>query len=256
MYKLNNRVKLGILIAAVLISRSVIASEPARQTIKYGMAEWNPISYVENNQPKGLAVDAIKEVAKELGVDIQLKVLPLRRLVYETGNKAIDCAVLPKGTFPFTTSERVALRVYMKLFYKLSKVDSSRALPTSVEDLKGRDLILIRGASYNKLTEPLLTEDNKKNIHTASSHLASVRMLDLGRGEFLLNYLVPFATGVKKAGLSMQDFGSVTIQQLDGHLMCGNPDISQEVVDKIADRGYQHIREGLIPYGVTLPKRD
>lgn len=241
-----------------LFITSIFVAMPAfaeKTTINFGMAVWKPFSYKEGDELKGNAINAANKFADELNLDLKIKVLPFKRLMADLGAKKIDCAVLPKGILPVTTSARPALKDVLKIYYKKSREGELGTLPSSVQELLGKKVLLIRGATYNNLSQPLLADNNKAYINEVGTHLASVKMLKLGRGDFLLNYYVPFAAAVKESGGSLEEYGSIDILNLDGYVVCTNPAISQETADQIADGSYKYMREELMPYGVVMPAR-
>lgn len=85
---------------AVVFSGAVAAmSEPLQAGVEAAFPPW---SYVENGQFKGIAIDAVREIAKEQGFEVEFKDLPWASLIPALGANKIDMLV----TGMFATAER------------------------------------------------------------------------------------------------------------------------------------------------------
>lgn len=78
-------------------------TQASSQTLQAGIeAAFPPWSYVENGQFKGIAIDAVREIAKAQGLQVEFKDLPWPSLIPALGANKIDMLV----TGMFATAER------------------------------------------------------------------------------------------------------------------------------------------------------
>jgi|SRR5690606_2017304 len=61
----------------------------------------------------------------------------------------------------------------------------------SIEDMRGHRVILISGYTYAGLLYDLRDPDNEITLITTPTHRSALQMLELGRGDYLLDYLDP-----------------------------------------------------------------
>lgn len=87
------------LIAALIASTSSALSEPLQAGVEAAFPPW---SYVENGEYKGIAIDAVREIAKAQGFEVEFRDLPWSSLIPALGANKIDMLV----TGMFATAKR------------------------------------------------------------------------------------------------------------------------------------------------------
>ena len=86
-------------LAMVFSGATLAISEPFQAGVEAAFPPW---SYVENGEFKGIAIDAVREIAKEQGFEVEFKDLPWASLIPALGANKIDMLV----TGMFATAER------------------------------------------------------------------------------------------------------------------------------------------------------
>lgn len=90
---------LAIGLALVLSGGSAALGEPYHAGVEAAFPPW---SYVENGDFKGIAIDAVREIAKEQGFEVEFQDLPWSSLIPALGANKLDMVV----TGMFATAER------------------------------------------------------------------------------------------------------------------------------------------------------
>jgi polar amino acid transport system substrate-binding protein len=90
---------LAVGLAVVVGSAGSSFSDPYQAGVEAAFPPW---SYVENGQFKGIAIDAVREIAKEQGFEVEFKDLPWASLIPALSANKIDMLV----TGMFATAER------------------------------------------------------------------------------------------------------------------------------------------------------
>lgn len=106
------------------------SSDPYQAGVEAAFPPW---SYVENGQFKGIAIDAIREIAKEQGFEVEFKDLPWASLIPALGANKIDMLV----TGMFATAERDKVIDYVIPWWESNDVvvvpkDSSRTIASAL----------------------------------------------------------------------------------------------------------------------------
>ncbi len=104
--------------------------------------------------------------------------------VLVNSNRLDECCLV--GKTPMVSSE---LRVYHK---------NHVAPISSVDDLKGKEVITIRGYSYGPFKEFVRDPNNRIKHLPTGTHTSAFSMLNKGRANYLLDYSHPSAAVLKK----------------------------------------------------------
>lgn len=162
-----------------------------RPTLRTGFVEFPPFKYAdENGEASGPWVDMTEKVAHEAGYRIKWIHLPIARVYLYLQNGEIDmwpgAAGIPQLKGSVYESTVTPMRVVLYAFHR-----SDAASPDSLDFLVGQPLIMINGFSYMGALKHLPLD--KDDLSYAPDHEKALRMLELQRGRYLLDYDEPIA---------------------------------------------------------------
>lgn len=184
-------------IAGSLVS---FANATDRPVIRSAYIEFPPLAYTtDSGELEGSFIDLTEKIADRAGYDIAWQGLPIERVYLYLEYGEIDMwpgsANIPElASFTRDTdfhTGRIQLNAYSR----------EGADPVSdMRDLKGKNLILIRGYTYFRLLDDL-KEDPDTRITIAPNHLSAIRMLAFKRGDYLVNFQSPMDKSLETSPL-------------------------------------------------------
>ena len=84
---------------------AVDAQTPSRQLVVFGNDDYAPLSYLENGVPKGLEIDLVRAVSREMGRELRLELMDWsvarERVLRGDADALIDLARDNFGSQPF-----------------------------------------------------------------------------------------------------------------------------------------------------------
>ncbi len=89
----------------------------------------------------------------------------------------------------------------------------NRPAVSSIKDMTGKSVIVIRGYAYNGLIKDLKDPANKITLIEAVTHTEALKRLKRGHADYLLDYRFPTENAFEPAGVSSVDFDSNKISQ-------------------------------------------
>lgn len=188
--------KLRALLRAVSYATAVSSClVPAAQganpsVIRGAFIEFPPLAYTTDaGRAEGTFIDLAEDVAGRAGYDIRWQELPIERVYRYLENGNIDMWLGTAGVpelAPYTHEVD-----FHTGSVRLNAYSHEGAPPiSSLGDLQGKRLILIRGYTYWRLLDHL-KDDPDTLVTVAPSHLAAIRMLAFKRGDYLINFQAP-----------------------------------------------------------------
>ncbi len=175
----------GLLLAP---GQSVIAHE--RPVIQGAFIEFPPLAYVNaSGQAEGSFIRQAEQIADCAGYDIHWKQLPIGRVYLYLENGNIDMWI---GSAGVPELEDYTLETDFHVRYISLNAYHRRETPAieEIDELKGNNLILIRGYTYWRILDHL-KEDSDTTIAVAPDHHSAIRMLKFKRGDYLVNFQSP-----------------------------------------------------------------
>lgn len=185
----------GIVCQAALITPAW-ADETQKPILKGAYTEFPPLTYTDSQgQPAGAYLDYASRLASRAGYDIEWRSLPIDRIYLYLKEGRLDLWLGSKGVpaiSAWTQEPDFSLRPIRLNAYHLEETEPV----DGVSDLHGEELIIIRGYTYlDHLDQWLATNDPR--IGQASTHRAALRMLEAGRGDYLLDFKAPVADALE-----------------------------------------------------------
>ncbi|WP_028863793.1 substrate-binding periplasmic protein [Psychromonas aquimarina] len=182
---------------AVLISFSSTL-QAAETLIFYAGAP--PLSYAEDNQPKGLYFDIVTTLFDEMEVEYNVIILPFKRALLHTyEGKGIVIGI-------YKTEERA-----LRLDYSDSLHDSkavlfiNKARPfsfLSMSDLKGKTIAVKLGWSYGAAFDQAKQRSEFQTVHGDAQR--NFRLVIEGRADAFVDDRLPGITTIKEMGIAGQ----------------------------------------------------
>lgn len=179
----------GVAVGVVMV-RSVAADPEAQPPAKPGAVaigvedDWPPFAWVDKpgQGPRGYSVEVVRLAFRQMGVPIELVVMPFGRCMHEARiGKVAACF---NSAFNDDTSREYLLHA-APLFHEPLAVLARAAAPREAIDargLEGRTVGYVQAYQY-----PDWFMDNKAIVRVAAGNDAALlRMLDRGRVEFAL----------------------------------------------------------------------
>jgi len=176
----------GVLFPALLPAADSVDKLPVLRT---GFVEFPPFKYVDDNgNASGPWIEMTDKVAAEAGYRVEWVHLPIARVYLYLQSGRIDLwpgvAGIPALQDSVYESTVTPMEVVLYAFHR-----NRAEPPDSLEFLVGQPLILINGFSYLGALENLPLRKN--DLSYAPGHESALRMLELGRGRYVLDYDEP-----------------------------------------------------------------
>lgn len=212
-------------------------SEEAVPVLRSGFVEFPPFKYVdENGEASGPWVEMTEKVVAEAGYRVKWINLPIARIYRYLEQGRIDLwpgvAGIPDLRGKVYESTASPMHVTLFAFHR-----SDTRAPDTLSDLIGEPLILISGFSYIGALDGVgLNEDD---LSYAPDHRAALRMLELGRGRYVLDYDEPVAA-IKHHFPDLDLTGSAIHKVRGAFVVSATRPDAQQLVRKL-DRAYNSL---------------
>lgn len=237
-------------VAATTVDTPLMMAPRTELTVAY--VEFPPLEYItEDGEPAGEFVELTRKVAEEAGYDLKFIYLPISRTYFYlrngmvdmwmglTGIPALDGYVLESAVSPISAT--------------LSVWSTPQTPPvTRYESFHDKILILISGYTYGGLLYQL-EADNDVSLTFAPNHLAALKMLERGRGHYLLDYQLPVREILKQEPFEGLREQPVRTRHTSWLFTRNNPDSSalrdafDQAFRRLVARGEVPPEEGRVP---------
>ncbi|WP_394781442.1 substrate-binding periplasmic protein [Undibacterium sp.] len=155
--------------------------------VEAAFVNFPPYSIVDDNGPvRGPMVDMVENLLKQAGIRYTIAGYPLNRIKANIVSGKTGIFVGPRGVNDVLYGPERILINSINL-YSLK----GRALPKTIEELKGRSLILLSGYGYDGMAARINNPASKIRVTDAFTHEAAFKMLLAGRADFVLDYQTP-----------------------------------------------------------------
>jgi polar amino acid transport system substrate-binding protein len=223
-----------------------IAEPNQAQHIKVGVLHFPPYYVLSPNKPvTGIYADLSRKVLEEAGFSYSITGYPPTRFYEQLGDGTTDMFIGIKGakaiegkvTYSETILNGLELRAYSW---------PGSMLASKKEDLLGKKVIIIRGFGYGGLIKYLKSPKTDIDLIETNYHENSFRMLQAGRGDYLLNYKEPAEEVATKLPIDNLVFG--TIYHLPAYFILNNNTINRDQVMKRLEDAFKRLtKSGAIP---------
>jgi len=154
-------------------SFSCQTNEVSRETFSVGVVDFSPLGYIKHNDVKGFHAEIALAISKEIDANFELRLLPYQRIEKFLISGELDFAILH-----ISHSEELFSVTLGELFKAKNLIISTRSNSFfTFDDLKGKTIGKIRGASYDQRLEL----DESIKIFETNSYQQAIHMLFKGR---------------------------------------------------------------------------
>ncbi|HCD6626318.1 TPA: bifunctional lytic transglycosylase/amino acid ABC transporter substrate-binding protein [Pseudomonas aeruginosa] len=192
------------LLAFALLAAPQLHAQDARPSLNVGYYEFPPYIYTaRDGHAAGSGARLVRLLLERAGYRPAFRALPSARLYLglQDGSVALWAgAAKPELAADTLQARRVLGHVSLNLYYPVHQ-----PAPRVPQDLAGRRLILISGYSYWKPVTDFIQDPNLHlRLYRTGTHHAALRMLELGRGDYLLDYQAPVEAASRQALASLE----------------------------------------------------
>lgn len=235
---LRNTTPLLALLAFALLAAPQLHAQDARPSLNVGYYEFPPYIYTaRDGHAAGSGARLVRLLLERAGYRPAFRALPSARLYLglQDGSVALWAgAAKPELAADTLQARRVLGHVSLNLYYP-----AHQPAPRVPQDLAGRRLILISGYSYWKPVTDFIQDPNLHlhlRLYRTGTHHAALRMLELGRGDYLLDYQAPVEAASRQA-LASQELYRLPLRMIVSRHIPG----AEALRDRL-DQAYDQLR--------------
>lgn len=174
---------------SLLISGAALAEQPPRE-LRAAFIDFPPYKYKdEEGNAAGPWVEFSEQLATEAGYQLTWVELPISRVYRHLITGKVDLwpgvAGIPELEGAVLETNLTPLSLSVTAYHLDDQPSISR-----LEELRGKELILIGGFTYLGLLDDII-KDPSTTVARTPEHDSALRMLSLGRGQYMVNYDEP-----------------------------------------------------------------
>ena len=192
----------AVLVSALLLCGSAVSQETERDRLEFGYIHLPPFGYTDSEgEHKGYLIELARRVFDGMEQPVRFTQHPASRLYQQidTGETAFTLASADLHRLSQTAIEAQEAAITLTLtLYRLKGTPSI----TSVEQLRGEHLVLLKGYSYGKLGEFFESERGRIRISEARTHHSALRMIQYDRADYLLDYQTSADLTIARNGMT------------------------------------------------------
>lgn len=207
------------ILASLLLSSAVTFAHAEENTstlqrpLILGFVEFPPASYVDaDGKPAGELLDLGQRALEEAGYSWEAKHYPANRLASYMGTGEVDLflgiSTVPGFEGNTIAGEKTIAHIELRAYAK-----GDAPVIERWEDLRGKTVIILRGYSYGGWIGEILDPANGINALEVDEHEQALKVLNLGRGDILLDYKSPVDTALRQ--VEVPDLQSTLISLLN-----------------------------------------
>ena len=236
---------LSTLILSVLIPLSQISANEHFKKLKVGFVEFPPLEYLDSsNKPAGKFINITKAVLNKAGIDFEFVLLPVSRTYLYIKNGDID---LWPGLSDIPALQGHVIESHSRPITITLSAWHIKGSPTinNISDLSDKNVILINGYTYGGLLYKITKPEFGMRALYAPNHLSGLKMLQLHRGQYLLDYNEPIFNQLET--YSVENLSHTMLNVRDGAFIISKKTPKAQTLRRILDRSFEQlVSEGKI----------
>jgi len=229
----------------VFIPLNPLSANEHFKKLKIAFVEFPPIEYIDSsNKPAGTFIDITKAVLDNAGIDFEFVQLPISRTYLYIKDGNIDLwpglTGIPslQGHVIESHSKPVTITLSAWHLENSPKIEN-------ISDLSAKNVILVTGYTYGGLLYKITKSEFGMTALYAPDHLAGLKMLQRGRGQYLLDYNEPIFNQLET--YSVEDLSHTMLNVRDGAFIISKKTPKAQQLRQILDQSYkQLVSEGKI----------
>jgi len=232
-------------LAAVVALSLGLAHTCFAAPLEIGALHFPPYYLVENGSTVtgGYLTYYIKKIFATAGLDYVFKGYPPKRLYLNVGNGTTQIWLGTIGVPEYEGKTLVSKKI-LAINLEVYSAGPAETLPKTLDDLKGKSVITIRGYAYGGMIFALQDPKNNIKLEIANSHATGFEMLRVGRADFLFDYIEPATETLANMNFPNVNKRSWKAIDIYFHVSKSLPD-AQAIMDKLmkahdalTDEGY------------------
>ncbi len=173
----------------LFLTLSVPAGLP--DTLTLGCIEFPPLYYTtEIGEAKGELINLAQKLFSKLGVVMRPYSRPAKRLLIDYKNGSFNVWIGMTSLPELNEIAHISPLTVSELIFCSYAMSEENAI-SSLEQLKGKRVALIRGYSYGEWGDKIRDSSSQINYTEISSHETALKFLNAGRADVLLAYRGP-----------------------------------------------------------------
>ena len=197
-----------------------------------------------SNKPAGIFIDITKTVLDNAGIDFEFVHLPISRAYKYIKDGHVDLwpglSDIPalQGYVIETHSTPIIITLSAWHLKSNPKIES-------ISDLSAKKVILVNGYTYGGLLYKITKPEFGMTAFYTPGHLSGLKMLQLGRGQYFLDYNEPIFNQLKT--YSVDDLNHSMLNTRNGAFIISKKTPKAQQLRKALDKSYkQLVSEGKI----------
>lgn len=189
-----------------------VAQEPSLAEVEVLYVNMPPYTFTDpQGQPQGILNRLTGEILGQQGIQANFVEVPLEQL-FSRISKGHNGVVHLIGAFP-VPKQKLSFSQRPLAYLQLNAYYLNAPPVQKLSDLRGKQVILVKGYTYGYLRDYLQLPENRVKLIVVDSHQQAIKLLDRQPNLYLLNYEKPFVTAV----------GNVEAQRLNQYLLSEIP---------------------------------
>jgi polar amino acid transport system substrate-binding protein len=228
-------------LTALAVTASTHAAVPPRPVVHVGYYEIPPHSYTDKNgRAQGPIIELTRRVLEQAGYQAEIRAYPSARLYNGLRNGSVQLwpgaagkAELAEHTLE---SRNTLSAINLNLYYRPDTLT-----PRVPESLRNRSLIMLNGYTYSGPIHEWLADPSMAiEQHRTTTHVAALEMLLRYRGDFLVDYQIPYQQASKILGVEELPF--IQLDRIPVRFIVSKHSADAEQLRDALDRAYQQLR--------------
>lgn len=198
--------------------------------IRVGLFEFPPFySEREKGVPEGILIDELDQVMTQLDCRWEGRFDPTGKLLERLINGETDLLMviqhpllLERASYSQNPVGELRLNSYW--------IGNKPAI-SSIKDLRGHKVIVIRGYGYGGMFRQLTDPSSKIKLKMATDHFRAFEMLQQGKGDYLLGYQRPANSALKQ--LTIEGLASRSVKNWDIYFVLSPKYTDQALIQRL-----------------------
>ena len=218
------------------------------RVLRAAYVDFPPLTYTdEDGNPAGYYIELSEQVAANAGYHLQWGEMPIGRIYMFLESGKVDFWA-GLGGMPHIQSSVIESTVSIGNLNLAAFYFGETPAVRKFDDLAGSRLILIAGYTYLGAIDYLLADENTIT-DTTPGHASALRMLAMGRGDYLLDYIEPMTEviegeptdGLRWSKLMTSRLAFVVSRHTEGHRDIMDR-LEKELGQGVASMGYGRLK--------------